>query len=160
MGILGHVNIPAEIGSIASWGYDAWQDSGRLVWEIYRKRPWQCAAERAYLDEATADYISSTLESFNIAEYDASSHSLMLFGDVQQHNDGPVRCNNEVGAFFHLILSGSGTLRLPGLRDSQSREVKMTKGLAFWFNPRYSHLVKNASAGGLASLTATIRLPR
>lgn len=160
LGKLGLVEIPDEISSIVAQGRADWRSSGRRVWEQHRCRPYQSGNERTYLDERTADFISHTLEAFGIDEYDEYGHSLLLFGDVSRHDDEIQDCNGRPAAFFHLILSGSGTLRLPGLRDKQLRNLKMTEGLAFWFNPRIAHLVKNASNDGLASLTATICLPR
>lgn len=164
MGVLGTLDVPLGLSDVVAEGRAAWKLSGRSVWERTRRKPWQSAYDQRYLatglDETTSEFITGTLESLKVAEYDPHAHSLLLFGNVTRHNDGDVRCNDRPAAFFHLILSGSGTLRLPGLRDELSRELELTPGLAFWFNPRIHHLVKNASSAGLASLTATIRMPR
>lgn len=161
--LLGRVTLPHALSDIVTEGRAAWKASGRAVWERPSRRPWQNADDSPllapWLDEATSKFISDTLESFNVLQYDPHAHSLLLFGNVVRHNDVDVLCDDQPAAFFHLILSGSGTLRLPGLRDERSRELDLMPGIAFWFNPRIHHLVKNASSEGLASLTATIRMP-
>lgn len=157
--VLGHVPIPEDISAMLPAAYEGWPRNRRSTWEYQQRRNWEpIDSGRGYLQQSAVNFLDATLKGFGIEQWEADSHSLLLFQDVERHPDDGIECQGKAGAFFHVMLEGSGTLHLSGLRNKKLRKLRLEKGLAFWFNPRVYHSVSDASPKGLASLSAIIRL--
>lgn len=156
---LGHVAIPDNIAAVLPAAYDSWPRNRRSVWEIHQKR-WHDSAtsEKPYLSDEVVSFVDSTLSKLGIEVWEQESHSLLLFEDVEPHRDDNVICNGRPGAYFHVVLEGTGVLHMPGLADKSARTLQLEPGLAFWFNPNVTHAVTNSSPKGIATLSATIRI--
>jgi hypothetical protein len=158
LAVLGKVLIPDEITALLPSAYDSWPRAQRSVWEIHEQRWYQpTLGDRPYLSAETVSFVDTTLSNFGINEWEPETHSLLLFEDGEAHRDDGVTCNGRQGAFFHLVLEGSGILHLPGVGDKGLRRLQLEKGLAFWFNPNVAHAVTQSSPNGIATLSATIR---
>lgn len=156
---LGHVTIPDNIMAILPAAYDSWPRDRRDVWEIQQKR-WHDSATsgRPYLSDEVVSFVDSTLMNFGIKVWEPESHSLLLFENVAAHPDDDVICEGRPGAFFHVVLEGTGVLHMPGLANKAARTLQLEPGLAFWFNPKVTHAVTNACPKGIATLSVTVRV--
>lgn len=156
---LGRVAIPENILAVLPAAFDSWPRDRSDVWEIPQKR-WHDSptSGKPYLSDEVVSFVDSTLINFGIKVWEPESHSLVLFDDVTAHSDNDVICEARPGAFFHVVLEGTGVLHMPGLADKAARTLQLEPGLAFWFNPKFTHAVKNACPKGIATLSVTVRV--
>lgn len=154
---LGHLHIPGRIKTYVPDVMRAWPRDRRDVWEVRprhsRERPGVYPGH--YLEDSAVEFLEQTLGSFGL-EWDERGHSLVVFGDVDLHADEGTRCNGKAGSFFHLVLAGSATFELPNVRDKSLRSLRLEPGVAFVFNPNVAHRVTEASAAGVATLSAIV----
>lgn len=156
--VLGTIPIPEQMVACVPDAMNAWPRERREVWEIRANRSQGASGAYPghYLEPAVEEFLTRTLRTFGCSAEEAKSNSLVVFGEVEPHSDEGLQCNRRAGSYFHLVLQGSGTLRLPNVRDKSLRSLDLTPGLAFVLNPNVRHAVTNVAPGDLATLSAVV----
>lgn len=135
----------------------AWPRERRDLWEITRDRTGRARdCPGHFLEPVAEEFLERNLNSFGCSRSQTRSHSLIVFGDLELHTDDGLQCHSRPGSFFHIVLHGSGTLRMPTVRDKGLRSLELTPGLVFVFNPNVRHAVTNVAQGDMATLSAVV----
>lgn len=119
-------------------------------------KPWIYQRGRP-MDVAQVEFLKSVLKEKNLIWDDLDEFCLLLYKNVDEHDDVPSKVGRFSGMFFHVVLRGTGMLIFPKCKSKPAIHLK--RGVCFLMNPRVAHQVLNGE-GGIASLCATVQAPK
>lgn len=142
--VLGSIDIPAELtrnlAAIRHARADALAAKGVIEVHYYAQPNPKLPADDAWqLDPAKAAFGRALLERLGLSPEYMHDAALMGYADLDLHVDEGFWVDGEYVAFLHVVLSGSGTLRIPDEPDPALRATPLRAGSVFILDPAHEH---------------------
>ena len=142
--VLGRVEIPPHLtqnlAAIRLARSDAFSEKGVIEVHHYAEHNPKLPADAAWqLDADKAEFGRGVLNCLGLSNNYMHDAALMGYANLALHIDEGFWVDGEYVAFLHVVLSGSGTLRIPAALEPAEQITQLSAGMVFILNPEHEH---------------------
>ncbi|HSD38759.1 MAG TPA: hypothetical protein VLC92_14705 [Rhodocyclaceae bacterium] len=142
--VLGKIGIPAQLtqnlAAIRLARSDDFAARGVIEVHYYAENNPKLPSSDAWqLDADKTGFGQALLTRLGLSHNYMHDAALMGYANLAPHIDEGFWVDGEYVAFLHVVLSGSGTLRIPDSRSPAERVTSLSAGLVFVLNPEHEH---------------------
>jgi hypothetical protein len=142
--VLGRISIPTQLTQNLAAIRLARNDdfSARGVIEVHyyaEHNPALTSGDAWQLDKDKAEFGLALLTRLGLSHNYMHDAALMGYANLAPHIDEGFWVDGEYVAFLHVVLSGSGTLRIPDAASPSEQVTALDAGMVFMLNPAHEH---------------------